>query len=111
MNKLVPTFHILSKLGMFFSLLILMPTIVSYVYDDDAFPVFWHTAAISELLFFLIWLLCRKRQHELRPRDGFSLVVMLWLGFACIAALPFYYYFPEMSFTDAFFEAMSGLTT
>ena len=111
MNKLVPTFHILSKLGMFFSLLILMPTIVSYVYDDDAFPVFWHTAAISELLFFLIWLLCRKRQYELRPRDGFSLVVMLWLGFACIAALPFYYYFPEMSFTDAFFEAMSGLTT
>ncbi len=111
MKKLVPTFHILSKLGMFFAFLILIPTIVSFYYDDKAFPIFWHTAAMTELLSFLVWFLCRKHQHELRPRDGFSLAVMLWVGFAAIAALPFYFYFPEMPFTDAFFEAMSGLTT
>ena len=36
---------------------------------------------------------------------------MLWLAFAVVAAMPIYFYMPSMSFTDAFFEAMSGLTT
>ncbi|MDK4687867.1 TrkH family potassium uptake protein [Kingella negevensis] len=111
MKKIIPTFHVLSKLGMFFALLMLFPTLVAYGYQDAAFDIFLYTAVIAEMIFGGIWFLTRKYQRELRSRDGFALVFMLWLGFASIAALPFYLYFPEMSFTDAFFEAMSGLTT
>lgn len=111
MYKLIPIIHILSKLGLLFALLMLVPTAVSYGFGDDAFGVFSQTAAATVLASLLIWLLTHRYQRELRPRDGFTLVVLLWLGFALAAAMPFYAYFDDMAFTDAFFEAMSGLTT
>lgn len=87
------------------------PTLVSYIYHDEAFVIFEHTALVTVLLSGLVWFLTRRYQRELRPRDGFALVTMMWFGFALIAATPMYFYFETMSFTDAFFEAMSGLTT
>lgn len=111
MNKLLPTIHIFSKLSLLFALLIWSPTLVSYFYEDQAFYVFEHTALIAGLVSGLVWFFTRPYQRELRPRDGFALVTMIWLGLAVIAALPLYFYFDHLSFTDAFFESMSGLTT
>lgn len=111
MYKLIPTIHILSKLGSLFALLMLLPTFVSHFYPDDTVNVFFATSLSTLIPCLIIWLLTRQHQHELRPRDGFTMVVLLWIGFAAVAALPFYFSIPEMSFTDAFFEAISGLTT
>lgn len=111
MNKLLPTIHIFSKFSFLFALLMWTPTLVSYLYQDTAFYVFEYTALAAVTVSGLVWLLTHRYQRELRPRDGFALVSMMWLGFALIAAMPMYVYFESMSFTDAFFEAMSGLTT
>lgn len=111
MYKIIPIIHILSKLGMLYAILLLVPTLVSHLYHDEAFKAFAQTAAITLSGSFIIWLITARYERELRPRDGFTLVVMLWLGFAAISAVPFYLYFPYISYTDAFFEAMSGLTT
>ena len=111
MQKIIPTIHILSKLGLFFAFMLFFPSAMSYVHDDGAFWVFSSTGEITVLLSSLVWFLTRKYNRELRPRDGFALVTMLWIGFAAIASMPLYFYFEELSFTDAFFEAMSGLTT
>ncbi|XXQ67668.1 TrkH family potassium uptake protein [Neisseriaceae bacterium B1] len=111
MNKLLPTIHIFSKLSFLFALLMWTPTLVSYIYHDEAFYIFEHTALVTVLLSGFVWFLTRRYQRELRPRDGFALVTMMWLGFGLIAATPMYFYFETMSFTDAFFEAISGLTT
>lgn len=111
MYKIIPTIHILSKLGVLFSILLLVPTMVSYIYLDDALHAFGSTALVTIISSVIIWLLTRRHQRELRARDGFTLVFMLWLGFAVVASMPFYLYFPQMSYTDALFEAMSGLTT
>ncbi|KPN73200.1 MULTISPECIES: TrkH family potassium uptake protein [Neisseria] len=111
MYKIIPTVHILSKLGVLFSILLLVPTMVSYIYLDDALRAFGSTALVTIISSVVIWLLTRRHQRELRVRDGFTLVFMLWVGFAVVAAMPFYLYFPQMSYTDALFEAMSGLTT
>ena len=111
MYKIIPTVHILSKLGVLFSILLLVPTLVSYIYLDDALNAFGSTALVTIISSVAVWLLTRRHQRELRVRDGFTLVFMLWVGFAVVAAMPFYLYFPQMSYTDALFEAMSGLTT
>ena len=111
MQKIIPTIHILSKLGLFFAFMLFFPSAMSYAHDDGAFWAFSSTGEITVLLSSLVWFLTRKYNRELRPRDGFTLVTMLWLGFAAIASMPLYFYFEELSFTDAFFEAMSGLTT
>ena len=45
--KLAPIAHVLSRLGFVFSLLLLAPTLVSYLYQDAAFWVFADTAAAT----------------------------------------------------------------
>lgn len=111
MYKIIPIVHVLSKLGVLYALLMLVPTLVSFLYRDDAFFAFSVTAAATFGGSLLIALATAKHERELRPRDGFTLVVMLWLGFAAISSLPLYIYFPQIRYTDAFFEAISGLTT
>lgn len=110
-SKVMPIIHVLSKLGLLFSLLLAVPTLMSYFYHDSAFFVFAYTALTVLLVSCVTWVLTLRFNRELRPRDGFTLVLMLWLAFAVVAAMPIYFYMPSMSFTDAFFEAMSGLTT
>ena len=110
-SKVMPIIHVLSKLGLLFSLLLAVPTLISYFYHDSAFIVFAYTALTVLLVSCVTWVLTLRFNRELRPRDGFTLVLMLWLAFAVVAAMPIYFYMPSMSFTDAFFEAMSGLTT
>ena len=109
--KLAPIIHIFSRLGFVFSLLLLAPTIVSYLYQDAAFWIFADTAAGTIFVSGIIWLITRRHHRELRARDGFTLVFLLWVGFAMVASLPFYWHLPGISYTDAFFEAISGLTT
>ena len=111
MYKIAPIVHVLSKLAVLYAVLLLVPTLVSYLYHDSAFNAFAGTALATLAGSTAVWAATRKHARELRPRDGFTLVFLLWLGFAAISALPFYLYFPNIGYTDAFFEAVSGLTT
>ena len=111
MYKIAPIVHVLSKLAVLYAVLLLVPTLVSYLYHDSAFNAFAGTTLATLAGSTAVWAATRKHDRELRPRDGFTLVFLLWLGFAAISALPFYLYFPNIGYTDAFFEAVSGLTT
>jgi trk system potassium uptake protein TrkH len=59
----------------------------------------------------VLWAPTRRYKRELQPRDGCLLVVLTWVAMAAAATVPFLLELPGMSFTDAYFEAMSGLTT
>ena len=72
--------------------------------------------ALSVLLTFiaglLLFLLNRKYdQRNISIKEGYLIVALTWLSMSFFGALPFYFsgYFP--SFTDAFFESISGFTT
>lgn len=49
--------------------------------------------------------------EPLRPKEMFLTTSLVWLAFSFFSALPFYYSTYNISFTDAFFESVSGLTT
>jgi trk system potassium uptake protein TrkH len=88
----------------------MLPIIVSWIYaEDDLVPLAISTG-ITAALGILLIITCRI-QYELRLREGFMLVSLTWISFAFLGALPFYIsgYIP--SYTDAFFETMSGFTT
>ncbi len=53
----------------------------------------------------------RRFRRELKPRDGFLLVTLSWALMSASAAVPFMIALPDLGFTDAYFEAVSGLTT
>lgn len=52
----------------------------------------------------------RHTSRELSVRDGFLLVTLVWVVLPFYAALPLLFVVHGISFTDAYFEAMSGLT-
>jgi trk system potassium uptake protein TrkH len=58
-----------------------------------------------------VWAATRRRRAELGPREGILLVVLAWAGGAAFATLPLLFVIPDLSFTDAYFETVSGLTT
>ncbi len=58
----------------------------------------------------LIWFF-RVREREFHRREGMLLVVLTWLAACALGAVPFYASPFFSSFTDAFFESISGFTT
>ncbi|MEZ5535977.1 MAG: TrkH family potassium uptake protein [Thiolinea sp.] len=60
---------------------------------------------------FMLWPV-RSYQRDLRKREGFLVVTLFWVMFSALGAIPFMLSDSlDMSFTDAFFESMSGFTT
>ena len=59
----------------------------------------------------LLWAVTRRNKRELRSRDGFLLVSLGWTLMSAIATVPLLLALPGVTFTDAFFETMSGLST
>ena len=88
------------------------PALVSWWYQDGTMNLFLICAVIVFLLGIVIFLPVRKVRQELRLRDGFLIVTASWLSLALVGALPFILLpQPEISYVDAVFESMSGLTT
>jgi trk system potassium uptake protein TrkH len=94
------------------SLMMLPPVLVSFWYHDGTANLFLISAAILLLTGAVIYLPVRHVQRDLRLRDGFLVVVSSWLALVLVGALPFVLLVsPQISYIDAVFESMSGLTT
>jgi hypothetical protein len=94
-----------------FSLLMLVPLAFALAAHDPAERAFLIAAAITAITGLGLSLLTRRHRRELQPRDGFLLVTLTWTLLPAFGALPLLLVIPGLSFTDAYFEAMSGLTT
>ncbi len=109
--RLLPVSHVLGGMLMVFSIAYLMPMASAVIYEDGTLIDFVDALAISFLAGFVLWFFTRRHRRELKPRDGFLLVTLAWMLMAGIATLPLLLVIDDLSFTDAYFETMSGLTT
>src|SRR5688572_19461889 len=103
--------HVLGTLLAFFGAAYVLPVITSLIARDGQAMVFIIAAAISSGSGLLISLATRKYARELKPRDGFLLATLSWVLMSLSATVPLQMAIPGISFTDAFFEAMSGIST
>ena len=103
--------HVLGLMMAFFGVTYLLPMICTLITGDGMLPEFLAAATINVVFGLLVALATRSRRRELKPRDGFLLVTLSWVLMSGSAALPLLIALPKLSFTDAYFEAMSGLTT
>jgi trk system potassium uptake protein TrkH len=104
--------RILGLLLMLFSLTMVPPMLVETWYADGTMSSFYLSFLASFGLGFVTWFPLRHKAQDLRTRDGFLVVVLFWLALSLVGALPFYWSpYPSISFTDAFFESVSGITT
>jgi trk system potassium uptake protein TrkH len=107
-------FPVVSAFGlilMIFGLLMGFPLTVSFLMQDGATTAYDEALLITFVTGLLLWGWTRRSGRKLRTRDGFLLVSATWLVTPVFAMLPFILYLPELSLTDAYFEAASGLTT
>jgi len=104
--------RILGLLLMLFSMTMLVPILFSIGFNDHAWLPFVKSFAFTLLSGLVIWFWFRNSRKDLRLRDGFLIVALFWTVLGTFGALPLYLAdAPVMSFTDAVFESMSGLTT
>src|SRR5512139_4189151 len=96
---------------MLFSVTYLLPIVTSLIYADGMLIDFLYAAAISVAVGGVLFGVTQRHKRELRSRDGFLLVTLAWVFMSAIAAVPLMIALPGLSFTDAFFETMSGLST
>ena len=89
----------------------LLPAIVDVAFANDDWIVFLASSVITVFIGVAMWVTCRGAQARLGLREAFVLTASVWVVAAAFAALPFCWSQLDLSYTDAFFEAMSGLTT
>jgi trk system potassium uptake protein len=95
----------------FFGLLYLLPIAWSLATQDGAVIDFVAAGLINAFVGLAVATATRRFRRELKPRDGFLLVTLSWVLMSASATIPLMIALPDLSFTDAYFEAMSGLTT
>ena len=104
--------RVLGLMLMVFSTSMLVPIIFATIYQENTLPMFFLAFTITMIVGFLSWLPARNMKGEIRIRDGFIITVLFWLVLSTFGALPFAVsQETNLSFIDALFESISGLTT
>ena len=104
--------RILGLLLMIFSITMIPPVLISALFQDHSWLPFVESFALILGAGLIVWFPVRGKRKDLRLRDGFVVVASFWTVLGTAGALPLFLAdVPSMSFTDAVFESMSGLTT
>ena len=104
--------RITGVLLMLFSFTMMPPLLVSLIYDDGGRDTFLMAFVFTLFTGLFSWLPVQNKKTELRTRDGFLVVVLFWVVLTLFGAVPLVLStHVDMSFTNAVFESLSGLTT
>ena len=103
--------HVLGLVLAIFGVAYVLPVGCSIIMGDGLWLQFIIAAVINSGVGLAIALATVKFRRELKPRDGFLLVTLVWVLMSASATIPLLLALPKLSFTRAFFETMSGLTT
>lgn len=88
-----------------------IPALLDLALNDDDWQVFAASAAVTLFVGGGLWLATRGRKVEFSRRQAFIMTVLSWTALAAFGALPLYWSGTAPTYTDAFFESMSGITT
>ena len=101
--------NLFSILVAFFSLSLLVPLVVSFIFDDGSSNIFITTFLLIFIPSIIAWQLTKESKEEMGVKEGFVIITLFWIVLSLVGSMPFYLY--GMSFVDSFFESMSGITT
>lgn len=108
-------YHILGNMMNLLALFLIFPLICSFIYQENnqIKIAYLYTILISVMVSLIFRYLSDKKhmQKNFYTKEGFVIVVITWILFSVIGALPFYISHHIPYFIDAFFETVSGFTT
>lgn len=112
MIDLRPVGYVIGLLVAILGLTMVLPMLADIAEGREHWPVFFESSVLTTLAGGLIALSCANGvKDRLSIQQTFLLTTGVWLALPVFGALPFMLGDTGLNFTDAFFEAMSGLTT
>ncbi|MDC0197376.1 TrkH family potassium uptake protein [Candidatus Thioglobus sp.] len=98
---------------MVFSFAQVPPLVIDLIYSEGEFISFIYSFVLTVLGGLILWWPFREVKKDFRLREGVLIVVCFWIVLSLFGTLPFLITdsISKLSFSDAFFESMSGLTT
>ena len=106
-----PVIYVIGLLVMALGSAMLVPMLLDLSDGHDNWQAFALSAFMTVLLGGGAALSCQNADHHLNIQQTFILTTGVWLIMPIFAAIPFIIGAPSVDFTNAFFEAMSGMTT
>lgn len=112
MIDLRPVGYVIGLLVAFLGLSMLVPMALDFAVGNGHAGVFFETAIVTVLTGVFLAISCSNSvEGGIGTRQTFILTSGVWVVLPLFGALPFLRGATEAGFTDAYFEAMSGLTT
>tara|TARA_B100000945_G_scaffold270861_1_gene232371 strand:+ start:270 stop:1715 length:1446 start_codon:yes stop_codon:yes gene_type:complete len=107
-NKTV--FFIVGILLVILGIFMLVPYAVQLIYGEKS-NSFFSSSIITVLIGVLTILASLKKENQLNLQQAFLFSTLAWVSIALFGSIPFILSSLNLSFSDAFFESMSGITT
>ena len=104
-------FHFLGLLLLFNGGFMLLAAIMSYAYNDGATLSISLSGIMVMVIGVLVMLMTKNHEKEMNKREGYIVVTFGWIIMALSGTLPYVLTDSIPSFTNAFFETISGYTT
>jgi len=110
MTNYKTVFFTLGILQIILGIFMLIPIIVQFLYKELDSSFFG--ASIITIVFGTLFFLSNlDHDKRLNLQQAFLLTALSWVSIAVFGSLPFFFSSENFSFTNAFFESMSGITT
>ena len=110
MNNNKTVFFAIGVLLVILGTFMLIPFFVQFIYDEKN-NTFLSSASVTAFVGILLILTNLEGNKKLNLQQAFLLTTLSWLSIAIFGCLPFLFSNLDLSFVDAFFESMSGITT
>jgi trk system potassium uptake protein TrkH len=103
--------HVAAVFALYLAATMLLPAAVDLFFGNPEWRVFAFSAFFVGGVALAVALATRGKPPPVSTRFGFLMVNLLWLTIAAAGAVPFIFSSMDLSFTDAMFESVSGVTT
>ncbi|MBR0555855.1 TrkH family potassium uptake protein [Ciceribacter sp. L1K23] len=110
-TQLRSAIYIAALCGLYLSTAMLIPAMVDLYYGHSDWKVFAACAFMVGALSLTAAMATRGPPPVFTKRMGFLLVNVLWATFSVVGAIPMMFSGPQLSFAQALFESVSGITT
>ncbi|MFL0353959.1 TrkH family potassium uptake protein [Xanthomarina sp. GH4-25] len=104
-------FHFLGLLLLFNGGFMLLSSLISFIYKDGVTSKLFISGGLTILLGLTAMYNTKDHNKEMNKREGYIVVAFGWIVMALSGTIPYLLTGSITSFTDAFFETMSGYTT
>ncbi|MCW8979770.1 MAG: TrkH family potassium uptake protein, partial [Altibacter sp.] len=89
----------------------LLASLVSFYYKDGVTRELLMAGAVTVVFGGIVMYITRNHRKEIQKREGYIIVTLGWIFMSLAGTLPYLFTGAIPSFTNAFFETMSGYTT